>query len=194
VSKLSQVNQFLGNLPSDWRKVDILINNAGLAAGLNPIHEGVLEDWERMIDTNIKGLLYVTRIISPGMVAQKAGHIINIGSIAGKEVYLNGNVYCATKHAVDALSKGMRLDLVDYGIKVTQVCPGAAETEFSVVRFNGDKSRANKVYDGFEPLMAEDIADAIYYAISAPDHVNIQEVLVMPTAQASATIFSKNNN
>jgi len=191
VTKFLEVDQSLGNLPNGWQDVDILINNAGLAVGLNPIHEGVLDDWERMIDTNIKGLLYVTRTIAPKMVVRKSGHIINISSIAGKEVYPNGNVYCATKHAVDALSRAMRLDMVDYGIKVTQVCPGAAETEFSLVRFKGDKGRADQVYTGFEPLSAEDIADAIYYAISAPDHVDVQDVLVMPKSQASATIFHK---
>lgn len=191
VTKFIEVDQHLGNLPGEWQNVDVLVNNAGLAVGLNPIHEGVLDDWERMIDTNIKGLLYVTRTIAPKMVSRKSGHIINISSIAGKEVYPNGNVYCATKHAVDALSKGMRMDLVNHGIKVTQVCPGAAETEFSIVRFKGDQSRADKVYDGFEPLTAENIADAIYYAVSAPDHVDVQDMLVMPKAQATATIFHR---
>jgi Short-chain alcohol dehydrogenase of unknown specificity len=191
VCNFLEVDQNLRKLPHEWQNVDILINNAGLAVGLNPIHEGVLDDWERMINTNIKGLLYVTRTISPGMVSRKSGHIINIGSIAGKEVYPNGNVYCATKHAVDALSRAMRIDLVDYGIKVTQICPGAAETEFSLVRFKGDQSRADKVYDGFEPLSAEDIADAIFYAVSAPEHVNIQDLLVMPKAQATSSIFHR---
>lgn len=191
VTKFLEVDQHLGHLPYGWENVDILVNNAGLAVGLGPIHEGVLDDWERMIDTNIKGLLYVTRTIAPKMVARKSGHIINIGSIAGKEVYLNGNVYCATKHAVDALSKAMRLDMVDYGIKVTQICPGAAETEFSLVRFKGDQARADRVYTGFEPLVAEDIADAIYYAVSAPDHVDVQDVLIMPKAQAAASLFHK---
>lgn len=191
VRNYEEVKIKLGGLPERWKNVDVLVNNAGLAVGLNPIHEGVVDDWERMIDTNIKGLLYVTRTISPNMVERKIGHIINISSIAGKEVYPNGNVYCATKHAVDALSKAMRLDLVNYGIKVTQICPGAAETEFSVVRFKGDKNRAGKVYDGFTPLAGEDIANAIYYAISAPDHVDIQDLLIMPKAQASASIFHK---
>lgn len=191
VTNFLEVDQNLGKLPPEWENVDVLVNNAGLAVGLNPIHEGILDDWERMINTNIKGLLYVTRTISPGMVNREAGHIINIGSIAGKEVYPNGNVYCATKHAVDALSKAMRLDLVNYGIKVTQVCPGAAETEFSVVRFKGDQNQADKVYEGFEPLSAGDIADAIYFAISAPDHVDVQDLLIMPKAQAAATIFHR---
>jgi len=191
VTKFLEVDQYLGHLTPEWENIDVLINNAGLAVGLNPIHEGVLDDWERMIDTNIKGLLYVTRTIAPKMVARKSGHIINIGSIAGKEVYPNGNVYCATKHAVDALTKGMRLDLIDYGIRVSQICPGAAETEFSLVRFKGDQDRAYQVYKGFEPLEASDIADAIFYAVSAPDHVNIQDILIMPKAQAAATIFHK---
>lgn len=186
-----EVEKHLANLPERWKNIDVLVNNAGLAVGLNPIQEGDVDDWERMIDTNIKGLLYVTRTVSPGMIKRKSGHIINIGSIAAKEVYANGSVYCATKHAVKALSQGMRLDMVNYGIKVTLVCPGAVETEFSVVRFKGDQSRADKVYDGFVPLAAEDIADAIYYAVSAPDHVDVQDVLVMPKAQASATVFHR---
>lgn len=187
----AEVEQYLGHLPDDWVNVDVLVNNAGLAVGLNPIHQGVIEDWERMIDTNIKGLLYVTRMISPKMVEHRSGHIINIGSIAGKEVYPNGNVYCATKHAVDALTKGMRMDLLDFGIKVTQICPGAVETEFSTVRFKGNQKRADTVYEGFEPLMADDVADAVYYTISAPDHVDIQDMLVMPKAQANSTLFNK---
>lgn len=191
VRNYAEVEKNLGNLSDRWKNIDVLINNAGLAVGLNPIHEGTVDDWERMIDTNIKGLLYVTRTVTPGMVERKSGHIVNIGSIAAKEVYVNGNVYCATKHAVKALSQGMRMDMVNYGIKVTLVCPGAVETEFSVVRFKGDQNRADKVYDGFVPLEAEDIADAIYYAVSAPDHVDVQDVLVMPKAQASATVFHK---
>ena len=187
----SEVEANLGNLQGQWKDVDVLINNAGLAVGLSPIHQGVVDDWERMIDTNIKGLLYVTRIISPKMVERKSGHIVNIASIAGKEVYPNGNVYCATKHAVDAISKATRLDLVNYGIRVTQICPGAAETEFSLVRFKGDGSRADQVYDGFEPLIAEDVADAISYAVNAPDHVDVQDLLIMPKAQASASIFHR---
>lgn len=186
-----QVEKALTTLPAEWKNIDILVNNAGLAVGLNPIHQGVIEDWERMIDTNIKGLLYVTRIVTPTMVERKTGHIINLCSIAGKEAYLNGNVYCATKHAVDALSKGMRIDLLPYNIRVTQICPGAVETEFSVIRFKGDKNRADQVYKGFTPLDAENIADAIHYAISQPPHVDIQDMLIMPTAQASGTIFYK---
>lgn len=191
VRNYAEVEKYLGSLPERWKRVDVLVNNAGLAVGLNSIQEGVVDDWERMIDTNIKGLLYVTRIISPGMVERRSGHIINIGSIASREVYANGGVYCATKHAVKALSQGMRLDMVDYGVKVTLVCPGAVETEFSVVRFKGDQTRADKVYDGFVPLVAEDVADAIYYAVSAPDHVDVQDVLLMAKAQASATVFHK---
>lgn len=191
VTSYSEVEQAINSLPNEWKDIDILVNNAGLAVGLNPIHEGVVEDWERMIDTNIKGLLYVTRIVTPHMVERKQGHIINLCSIAGKDVYTNGNVYCATKHAVDALSKGMRLDLLPYNIKVTQICPGAVETEFSIVRFKGDKARADQVYNGFTPLVADDIANAVYYAISQPSHVDIQDVLVMPTAQASGSIFHK---
>lgn len=191
VRNYAEVEKYLGSLPERWKRVDVLVNNAGLAVGLNSIQEGVVDDWERMIDTNIKGLLYVTRIISPGMVERRSGHIINIGSIASREVYANGGVYCATKHAVKALSQGMRLDMVDYGVKVTLVCPGAVETEFSVVRFKGDQTRADKVYDGFVPLTAEDVADAIYYAVSAPDHVDVQDVLLMAKAQASATVFHK---
>lgn len=191
VRQYDQVEEAIGNMPDDWRSVDILVNNAGLAVGLNPIHQGVIDDWERMIDTNIKGLLYMTRTISPGMANRKSGHIINIGSIAGKQVYASGNVYCATKHAVDALSKGMRIDLLPYGIKVTQVCPGAVETEFSVVRFKGDEKRAGQVYEGFTSLSADDIAEAVWYAVSQPPHVDVQDVLVMPAAQADATTFHK---
>lgn len=183
-----EVRQTVENLPDEWKNIEILINNAGLAVGLNPIQSGVIDDWERMIDTNIKGLLYVTRAVSPGMVARKKGHIVNIGSIAGREVYPNGNVYCATKHAVDALTKAMRIDMLPYNIRVTQVAPGQAETEFSLVRFKGDAGKAKAVYDGFEPLKAEDIADVILYVCDAPAHVNINDVLVMPTAQATISI------
>ncbi len=181
----------LENLPEKWKDIDVLVNNAGLAVGLNTIQEGVIDDWERMIDTNIKGLLYVTRAILPGMVKRKKGHVVNIGSIAGKEVYPNGNVYCATKHAVDALTKAIRIDAVNAGIKVTQIAPGAVETEFSIVRFKGDKQKADSVYKGFEPLHPEDIADAIYYVTDLPPHVTINDLLIMPTAQANAVTFHK---
>ena len=191
VRDYKQVEAALGDLPDDWKNIDILVNNAGLAVGLNPIHEGEVDDWERMIDTNIKGLLYVTRVVSPGMVARKSGHIINLSSIAGKDVYPKGNVYCATKHAVDALSKGMRMDLLPRNVKVTLICPGMAETEFSIVRFKGDKEKADKVYDGFEPLVADDIANAVLYAVSQPPHVDVQDILIMPTAQASGNISYK---
>jgi len=191
IRQYEEVENAVNSLPDNWKKIDVLVNNAGLAVGLNPIHQGVIDDWERMIDTNIKGLLYITRLVSPIMAEHKAGHIINIGSIASKEVYPSGNVYCATKHAVKALSQGMRMDLLPYNIRVTLVCPGAAETEFSLVRFKGDQSRADQVYKGFEPLYADDIAEAVWYAISQPPHVDIQDILVMPTAQAAAGMFHK---
>jgi NADP-dependent 3-hydroxy acid dehydrogenase YdfG len=171
--------------------VDILINNAGLAAGLNDINEGVTDDWERMIDTNVKGLLYISRIVSQWMVQKGNGHIINISSIAGKETYPKGNVYCASKHAVQSITKGMRLDLLKYGIKVTSVCPGAVETEFSLVRFNQDKDLADQVYEGFIPLSANDIAETILFVITRPAHVNIDDILVMPTAQAYSRDFNR---
>lgn len=182
----------LDTMPANWKMVDVLINNAGLSQGLDPIHKGDFADWDTMIDTNVKGLLYVTRIISPWMVTKKSGHIVNIGSIAGLEVYPNGNVYCATKHAVDALNKGMRIDLLPHGIKVTAINPGMVETEFSKVRFKGDEGRAKKVYDGLEPLLAIDIAEAIWFAVSRPVHVNINDMLIMPAAQATATIIERN--
>jgi len=169
-----------------------LINNAGLAVGRGPIDEGLIDDWDRMIDTNVKGLLYVTRAIVPFLKKNKKGHIFNLGSIAGKEVYAGGNVYCASKHAVDALSKAMRIDLVDYNIKVTNIAPGAAETEFSIVRFKGDESTAKSVYSGFEPLAAIDIAETIYFVATRPAHVTINDLTIMPTAQASATVIHKN--
>jgi len=178
------VKSACSNLRGKWENVDVLVNNAGLAAGLGKIHEGSLEDWEQMIDTNIKGLLYITRLVSPGMVKRGKGHIINLGSIAGKEAYENGNVYNATKFAVDGLTRAMRIDLVDYGIKVTAIHPGAVETEFSMVRFKGDTDKANKVYEGFTPLYAEDIAEAILFAVTRPPHVNVNDMLIMPTSQA----------
>ncbi len=178
------VNAACKSLTGKWKNVDVLVNNAGLAAGLSHIHEGEVDDWERMIDTNIKGLLYITRQISPGMVARGSGHIINIGSIAGKEAYENGNVYNATKYAVDGLTQAMRIDLVDYGIKVTAINPGAADTEFSKVRFKGDQEKADKVYEGFTPLYAEDIAETILFVVTRPPHVNIDDLLIMPTSQA----------
>ena len=181
-----QTEDAIDNLPKLWRNIDVLINNAGLAAGLAPIQEGSVDDWEQMIDTNIKGLLYITRKVTPLMVERSCGHIINISSIAAKEVYENGNVYCATKHAVDALTKGMRIDLVKHNVKVTSISPGMVDTEFSLVRFKGDKGRADKVYEGLIPLSADDVADAIWFALSRPAHVNINDMLIMPTAQANA--------
>ncbi len=177
----------LQTFSDDWKKVDVLINNAGLSLGMDPINSGSITDWEVMIDTNIKGLLYVTKLVSNWMIQNGSGHIINIGSIAGKETYLNGNVYCATKHAVDSLNKAMRIDLLPHKIKVTAIHPGAVDTEFSEVRFKGDKDRAKKVYDGFEPLHAQDIAEIIWFAASRPAHVTINDLLIMPTAQASTS-------
>jgi len=191
VRAFEQVEEAIHSLPDEWKTIDVLVNNAGLAAGLDPIHTGSLSDWEQMIDTNIKGLLYVTRVVSPAMVARKSGHIINIGSIAGKTVYPNGAVYCATKHAVKALTEGMRMDFLPYGIRVTEVAPGAVDTEFSLVRFKGDRQRADRVYEGFTPLVAEDIAEAVYYAVAQPPHINIQDVLIMPTAQANVTMIQR---
>ncbi|MGB4774990.1 MAG: SDR family NAD(P)-dependent oxidoreductase [Daejeonella sp.] len=179
--------QKLESLSEEWKIVDVLINNAGLSQGLDPIHEGNITDWDVMIDTNIKGLLYVTKIVSSWMVKCKSGHIINIGSIAGKETYANGNVYCATKHAVDSLNKAMRIDLLTYKIRVTGIHPGAVETEFSKVRFKGDTDRAKKVYHGFEPLQPQDVAETIWFAVSRPPHVTINDLIVMPTAQANTT-------
>ena len=191
VRELSQVEHYIGNLPPQWAEIDLLVNNAGLAVGLNPIHQGVIDDWERMIDTNVNGLLYVSKIVANIMIKRGSGHIINIGSIAGKDVYPNGNVYCATKHAVDAISRGMMMDLHKFNIRVSQVCPGAVETEFSLVRFKGDASRASDVYKGFQPLVAQDIANVVVFVASAPPHVNVSDVVVMPTAQASVSITDK---
>ncbi len=182
-----QVASAINSIPSDFKKIDVLVNNAGLAAGLSAIQDGNLNDWERMIDTNVKGLLYVTKHVSQMMIVNKKGHIINVGSIAGKEVYANGNVYCATKHAVDALNKGMRIDLLPHGIKVSAVNPGMVETEFSIVRFDGDEERAKKVYENIVPLKPEDIAETIYWIASRPAHVNINDVIIMPTIQANST-------
>jgi 3-hydroxy acid dehydrogenase / malonic semialdehyde reductase len=181
----------IGQLPDPFKKIDILLNNAGLAAGLTDLHEGNTEDWERMIDTNVKGLIYISKAVIPRMIEQGQGHIINIGSVAGRETYLKGNVYCATKHAVQSLSKAMRIELVRHNIKVSLINPGAAETEFSMVRFKGDEKSAKNVYVGYNPLKAEDIARCVDFCVHLPAHVNIDDMLVMPTAQASATIFNK---
>jgi len=186
-----EVESEIAALPDDWNDIDILLNNAGLALGREPIQLGLLDDWENMIDTNVKGLLYVTKAVLPNMVKKESGHIINISSIAAKEVYANGNVYCASKHAVDALTKGMRIDLVQKGIKVSSVAPGMVNTEFSEVRYHGDKQKADLTYKGFTPLYAEDVAETIYFVASRPAHVNINDVLVMGTAQATATIINR---
>lgn len=181
----------IDQIPEPWKNIDILINNAGLASGLDSFQNASLDDWETMIDTNVKGLLYVSKAIIPLMKTDSNGHIFNIGSIAGREVYANGNVYCSTKFAVDALSKAMRIDLLPLGIKVTQIAPGAVETEFSIVRFHGDKERADKVYQGFSPLTGMDVAETILYAANLPAHVNLNDVLIMPSAQAAAGIIRK---
>jgi len=191
VREPSQVEHYLGNLPNQWGEIDVLVNNAGLAVGLNPINSGIIDDWERMIDTNVKGLLYVSKIVSNIMIRRGNGQIINIGSVAGKDVYPNGNVYCASKHAVDALSKGMMMDLHKHNIRVSQVCPGAVETEFSNIRFKGDAEKAASVYKGFTPLKATDVAEVILFIVKAPAHVNISDVVVMPTAQAGVSIIDK---
>ena len=186
------VKTAIESIPVDFKKsIKILINNAGLAVGRGPIQDGSTEDWNRMIDTNIKGLLYVSHAVIPLLIQNTEGHIFNIGSIAGKEVYPGGNVYCASKHAVDALSKSMRIDLVEHGIKVTNIAPGAAETEFSLVRFKGNETTAKSVYEGFDPLMAKDIAETIYFVATRPKHVTINDLVIMPTAQASATVLHK---
>ncbi len=181
------VAKTLGNLPQKWQNIEVLINNAGLAVGATTIDKGEIDDWERMIDTNIKGLLYVSKAIMPGMISRKKGHIVNIASIAGKEVYLHGNVYCATKHAVDALSKAMRIDLLPHGIKVTNIAPGMVETEFSVVRYKGNQNKADEVYRKMQPLEGKDVAEVILFALSRPPHVTLNDILIMPTAQANTS-------
>jgi 3-hydroxy acid dehydrogenase/malonic semialdehyde reductase len=187
------VTSALQSLSGNWKAIDVLINNAGNAHGLDPIHKGSVDDWDAMMDINVKGLLYVSREVTPGMVERGKGHVINIGSIAGKEVYPNGNVYCASKFAVDALTRGMRMDLNPYGIKVTGIHPGMVETEFSVVRFKGDTERAASVYRGVNPLVGEDIADIIYYVLSAPDHVVLADIVVFPKDQASSTVVKRDS-
>ncbi len=185
------VDRTIASLPPEFAAIDILINNAGKARGLAKLHEADIADQEEMIDTNVKGLLYCSRAVVPGMVKRGSGHIINIGSIAGHEVYPNGSVYCASKHAVDALTKGLRLDLVDTPIRVSTVDPGLVETEFSLVRFHGDEERAKKVYQGYKPLTADDIADTILWIVERPAHVQIAEVIILPTAQGNAYITHK---
>ncbi len=193
VRNRDEVSEKVNHLPEKWKNIALLINNAGLAVGVSPLQNGMIDDWERMIDTNIKGLLYVTKAILPFMEERKQGHVINISSIAGKEVYPGGNVYCASKHAVDALSKGMRIDLLPKHIKVSSIAPGMVETEFSVVRFKGNKEKAKQVYEGFIPLHADDVADVVAFVATRPAHVNINDVLIMPTAQASARDLVRNN-
>ena len=192
VSDKNEVNRILNDLPEEFRSIDILINNAGNAHGLDTIQEGSIEDWDNMIDINVKGLLYVSRAIIPKMVEKKNGHVINIGSLAGREVYEKGNVYCASKHAVNAISKAMRIDLNKTGIKVSEINPGLVETDFSNVRFKGDNNRAEKVYQGYKALQAEDVADIIEFVINRPGHVNIADILVLPQAQATSSIINKN--
>lgn len=191
VRNLDDIKKQFSSLPSEWKSIDLLINNAGLAAGLETLDNGNTDDWNAMIDTNLKGLLFVTRELLPSMIAKKSGHVINIGSIAGHQVYPNGNVYCATKFAVKALSDGLRMDLSGKNIRVTMISPGAVETNFSVVRFKGDKARADAFYKGWTPLQAEDVADAVIYAATRKPHINISEILVMPTDQAAMTMIHK---
>ena len=191
VRDLSQVEKAIDSLTGKWENIDLLINNAGLAVGLEPVNSGVVDDWERMIDTNVKGLLYVSRKISSQMVARESGHIINLSSIAGREVYANGAVYCGSKHAVEAITKAMRIELLPFGIKVSSISPGMVDTEFSTVRFKGDKERADNVYKGLTPLYAQDIAEAILFMVTRPKHVNIDELVIKPTDQASARDYRR---
>jgi NADP-dependent 3-hydroxy acid dehydrogenase YdfG len=188
----NEVQRAISSLSASWKNVDVLINNAGNAHGFDPIQTGKLEDWDAMMDINVKGLLYVSREIIPGMTERQSGHIINLGSIAGKEVYPNGNVYCASKFAVDALTRGMRLDLNAYGIKVTSINPGLVETEFALVRFKGDIEKASNVYKGLKPLVADDIANIMLYTLTCPDHVVLADITVFPKAQASAALVKRN--
>ncbi len=182
----NKVEEVINSLPDEWKKIDILVNNAGLGRGLNPLYEDNIDGWEEMIDTNIKGLLYVTRFVVPGMVERKSGHVINIGSIAGHEAYKGGGVYCATKHAVTAITRSLRLDLLGKGVRVSTVDPGMVETEFSLVRFYGDEQKAKKVYEGLTPLTGDNIAEAVIFCATRPPHANINEMIIMPSAQANA--------
>lgn len=186
VRNQTEVHNAIAGLPSEWQNIDVLVNNAGLAVGTSPIQDGIVDDWERMIDTNVKGLLYVTHEVAPLMIKNGKGHIVNLASVAGKEVYPGGNVYCATKHAVDALSKAMRIDMLKHNIKVTNIAPGMVETEFSIVRYKGDTQAADNVYKGITPLTGEDIADTIVFAVTRPAHVCLNDIQIMPTAQASS--------
>jgi NADP-dependent 3-hydroxy acid dehydrogenase YdfG len=192
VRNRADVDLQIGSLSGEWKNIAVLVNNAGNAHGLSPIHTGDVDDWDAMIDGNVKGLLYVSKAVIPHMVERKKGHIINISSIAGKQTYTNGAVYCASKKAVEAISEGMRLDLTEHGIKVTNIAPGAVETEFSEIRFKGDVERAKKVYEGYGPLQAEDVADVVFYALNVPDRVTIADVVIYPKAQsAPTTIYRK---
>ena len=191
VGQHKEVVRAIASLPDSWKNIDVLINSAGGAHGLDPVQSGNVDDWDAMIDANVKGLLYVSREILPGMVERKSGHVINIGSIAGREVYANGNVYCAAKFAVDALTRCMRIDLNTVGIKVTAINPGLVDTEFSTVRFKGDKDRANSVYKGITPLNGDDVADLILFALTRPGHVVVADMVVFPVAQASVTVVSR---
>ncbi|MCC5944607.1 MAG: SDR family NAD(P)-dependent oxidoreductase [Bernardetiaceae bacterium] len=193
ITNPAEVKNAIATLPKEWKNIDILVNNAGNAHGLAPIHEGDIADWEAMIDTNVKGLLYVSRAVIPNMVKRKAGHVVNLGSIAGTESYAQGNVYCASKHAVAALSEAMRIDLHAHGIRVSEVKPGLVETEFSLVRFKGDADLAAKTYEGYEPLQAQDIAELIYFIVTRPARVNIADALILPAAQAKSKIVHKEN-
>jgi NADP-dependent 3-hydroxy acid dehydrogenase YdfG len=191
IRDLNQVSEAVESLCGKWKNIDVLVNNAGLAVGLEPVHSGVIDDWERMFDTNVKGLLYMSRLITPRMIAQESGHIINLSSIAAHEVYPNGSAYCGSKHAVQAITKTMRIELLPFGVKVSSISPGMVNTEFSVVRFKGDQERADTVYKGLTPLYAADIADAILFMVTRPVHVNIDEMIIMPTDQASARDFRR---
>lgn len=191
IGNRKEVSAAIASLPASWKNIDVLINSAGGAHGLDPIQSGNIDDWDAMIDANVKGLLYVSREVLPGMVERKSGHVINIGSIAGREVYANGNVYCAVKFAVEALTRTMRIDLNAAGIKVTGINPGLVDTEFSTVRFKGDKDRANSVYKGFTPLNGDDVADLILFALTRPAHVVVADMVVFPVAQASVTVVNR---
>lgn len=191
VRKYKEVKKAVSDLPDKWKNIDVLINNAGLSRGLDKLHSGVLDDWEEMLDTNVKGLLYVTKEILPGMIKRNKGHVINIGSIAGHEVYPGGNVYCASKHAVDAITKGLRMDVNGTKIRVSTIDPGLVETEFSIVRFRGDHKRAKTVYHGLKPLTPNDVADAVMYAATRPENVVVAEMILLPAAQASSTLVSR---
>jgi len=194
VRVLDQVNEAISALEGEWKNIDILVNNAGLASGFDKIQEGNIDDWDKMIDTNVKGLLYVSKAIIPGMIKRKSGHVINIGSTASKEVYAKGNVYCASKHAVEAISKGMRIDLLGTGVKVTQVSPGAADTEFSEVRFHGDKNKAKDVYKGYKPMTGRDIAEMVSFVSNLPPHLNINDLVVTSLAQANSFYIERSSD